>query len=107
MGAQASTDIAYGVAIDIEASGLNRWDLPEQGEVISMGVGPYGDYKSQHLVIASTLESLEPGDVKFVQPYQAASDPYLTWDAMLVAAAEDLKVDIVGQPGWILALDEN
>lgn len=107
MGAQASVDIAYGVTVDLESSGLSWWDLPEQGEVIGMGVGPYGDYKSQHLIISDTLESLEPGDVKFVAPYQAASEPYLTWDAMLVAAAEELKVGIVGQPGWIFALDES
>lgn len=107
MAAQASFDIAYGVAIDLEASGLSWPDLPEQGEVIRMGVGQYGDYKNQHLIVTSTLKSLEPGDVRFVQPYQAASEPYLTWDAMLVAAAEELKVPIVGQPGWIVALDES
>lgn len=107
MGADASTSVAYGVAIDIEASTLDGWDLPEQGEVIGMGVGPYGDFKSRHLVISSTLKNLEPGDVKTVQPYQAANDPYLTWDAMLVAAAEDLKVPIMGEPGWLFTLDES
>jgi hypothetical protein len=95
------------VAIDIEASSLDWWDLPEQGEVIGMGVGPYGDFKNQYLIISSTLKSLESGDVKAVQPYQAASDPYLTWGAMLVATAEDLKVSIVGQPGWLFSFDES
>lgn len=107
MGAYASTSVAYGVAIDIEASALEWWDLPEQGEVIGMGVGPYGDFKTQHLIISSTLKSLEPGDVETVQPYQAASDPYLTWDAMLVATAEKLKVPIAGEPGWLFTLDES
>lgn len=107
MGAYSSTSMAYGVAIDIEASALDWWDLPEEEEVTGMGVGPYGDHKSQHLIISSTLVTLEPGDVKAVQPYQAASDPYLTWDAMLVATAEGLKVPIVGEPGWLFALDES
>jgi hypothetical protein len=107
MGAYASICIVYGVAIDIEASALDWWDLPEEGEVTGMGVGLYGGFKNQHLIISSTLESLEPSDVKAVQPYQAASDPYLTWDAMLVATAEDLKVPIVGQPGWLFSFDES
>jgi hypothetical protein len=107
VGAQTSSNIAYGVAIDLESSALEGWDLPEQGEVISMGVGQYGGPKDQFLIISDTFASLEPGEVKAVQPYQAASDPYLTWDAMLVAAAEDLKVPIVGQPGWVFALDES
>src|SRR5688572_33005344 len=64
MGAYASTSMAYGVAIDIEASVLEWWDLPEQGEVIGMGVGPYGGFKNQYLIISSTLKSLDPGDVK-------------------------------------------
>ncbi|MFE0472727.1 hypothetical protein ACFW2V_14030 [Streptomyces sp. NPDC058947] len=107
MGAEISVDTAYGVAIDLEATSLSWNDLPEAGDVISIGVGCYGDHKRRFLVISKTLKGLEPGGVAMVQPYQAASDPYLTWDAMLVAAAEDLKVPIVGQPGWLFALDES
>lgn len=107
MGAEISIDTAYGVAIDLEATSLNWTDLPEAGDVISIGVGCYGDYKRYFLVISKTLKGLEPGGVAMVPPYLAASEPYLTWDAMLVATAEDLKVPIAGQPGWLFTLDES
>lgn len=107
MAAQTSSDIAYGVAIDLESSPVQWWDLPEQGDVIAMGVGEYGGPKQWFLVIADTLAGLEPGEARVLQPYLVTDEPYLTWDAMLVAAAEELKVPLTGLPGWIFAQDEN
>lgn len=109
MGAESSTDIAYGVAIDLGA--LEWWEIGEahlqDGKIFLLGVGRYGGPKRWFLALTDTTESVESGDVKVIQPYRAADEPYLTWDALLVAAAEKLKVSLDGQPGWIFALDES
>ena len=107
MGAQMSVDVAYGVAIDLEASNVHWDELPNQGAVASLGVGQYGGPKDYFLVISETWKSIESGERTIVQPYRAADEPYLTWDAMLVAKAEELKIPLVGQPGWVFAVDEN
>jgi hypothetical protein len=107
MGAQTSSDIAYGVAIDLESTTVKWWDLPEQGDVVRMGVGQYGGHKDPYLIISDTFASLESGEARVMQPYRAADEPYVTYDAMLVAAAEELKVPVTDQPGWIFAVDES
>lgn len=107
MGAQTSADVAYGVPLDLDSSTVEWWDLPNSGEVISMGVGEYGGPKNWFLVIAETLISLEPGESRVLQPYSVTEEPVITWDAKLVATAEDLKVPLAGRPGWVFALDEN
>lgn len=107
MGAQRSASVAYGAPIDVEAPGFDWWDLPEAGEVISVGFGEYGGPKRYLLVVTSTLEDVTTGSARMVGPYQAASEPYLTWDAKIVATAEELGVPLTDQPGWVFLCDEN
>jgi hypothetical protein len=79
---------------------------PQGGKVCVMDVGKYDD-NDCFLVVDATWKTVEPGEPKSVQPYLATMEPYMTWDALLVASAEELGVKIATPPGWIFALDES
>lgn len=104
-----SNNAAYGVPVELTEN-MPWWDFvearPQGDKVATMWLGAV-DANDSYLVIRSTQETPEPGQPKFIGPYSAASEPYLTWDALLVAAAEELKLPITGQPAWLFVPDES
>lgn len=52
-------------------------------------------------------EDLRPGIPFLVEPYSGTDEPYLEWDAELVAAAEILKAKTIRNPGWLFVPDES
>lgn len=106
-----SDDIAYGLPVRMPES-MEWWDFTEaeapEGEVIPFWSESHAnhDRKGALLVIGETFEHPEPGTPRFFGPYVASVEPYLTWDALLVAAAERLKVEVTGQPGYFFMSSE-
>lgn len=104
-----SNNVAYGVQVEL-TDNMPWWDFvearPQEGKVVGMREGAV-DADDHFLVITGTWKTPEPGEPVFIGPYSAASEPYLTWDALLVAAAEELKLPITGQPAWLFVPDES
>jgi hypothetical protein len=80
------------------------WDFNEaraqDGKVTPFSAGRYDD-NDYFLVIKGHLKKVNPGDLTCIEPYSASDEPYISWDGLLVAAAEELKLSIVRQPGWL------
>lgn len=108
MGISHSDHVAYGVQVELPES-LPWWDFtearPQDGKVMTMGAGAYDD-DDYYLVIPDTWKSIEPGEPRRIAPYRASDEPYLSWDGLLVAAAEELKVPIRSEPAWLFLPDE-
>lgn len=109
MGIYRSTNAAYGARVQLPES-MKWWDFIDerfQGrDVLPTREGRYddGDF---FLFVKETWKTPEPGEPVFIGPYQASAEPYLTWDGLLVAMAEEMKVSIIGQPAWIFAPSES
>lgn len=105
MSIHRSDNVAYGVQVELPKS-MGYWDFTDEayqvGPVVPAREGRYDD-GDPFLFIRETWENPDPGSPVFIGPYQASVEPYLTWDALLVAKAEEMKVSIVGQPAWIFA----
>jgi len=106
MGYQVGSYIAYGALVELTQE--QKWDWPEtkpqDDRVVTFNAGEY-DNNDYYLVVQGTWKGLEPGDFRIIEPYSATAEPYLSWDALIVAAAEELKVPLASQPGWIFAPD--
>jgi len=104
-----SSYATYGIPVELPGP-LPWWDFfkakPQGGRVLPMGAGAYDDDQF-YLVIPETWREVEPGNRVSIAPYLASEEPYLSWDGLLVAAAEELKLVIVDPPAWIFAPDES
>lgn len=109
MGSHVSCYVAYGIQVEL-AEGAQRWEFsdarPQKGLVMPMQGGGY-DEDDFFLAIPETFKDLEPGEPVFVGPYQGSEDQYLTWDGLLVAAAEELKLPVMSRPAWIFVPDRS
>lgn len=109
MSIERSSNVAYGVRVEPPES-MHYWDFVDEqyqvGVVIPTREGRHDDGDA-FLFIRETWKTPEPGEPVFIDPYQASEEPYLTWDALLVAKAEEMKVSIAGQPAWIFAPTES
>jgi hypothetical protein len=100
--------IAYGVQVSPPDS-MAPWEFaalkPPQAAVTPMNAGAY-DENDFFLVIRDTWKDVKPGNPMLVMPYTASDEPHITWDAMLVATAEELKLSPLCEPGWFFVIDE-
>lgn len=103
MGYSVNAYVAYGVQVELTEA-MPWWDFnevrPQDGRVVTFSAGRYDD-NDYFLVVQGHLKEVEPGDLTCIGPYAAPNEPYLSWDGLLVAAAEELKIPTVGQPGWL------
>ena len=109
VGIDHSDYVAYGMQIELNEA-MPWWDFneirPQGGKVMPMMAGKY-DGAHNFLAIRSTWKRIEPGDPRFIGPYRGSDEPYLTWDGLLVAAAEEMKLAIISQPAWIFAPNDS
>lgn len=105
-----SSYFAYGARVEPPPEAVPFWNLndvrPQGGEVAVMSAGAY-DADDYYLVVSDTWEELKPGDAKIITPYSATDETQMAWDALIVAAAEELKIRLLGQPGYIFVADES
>lgn len=106
---EIGSNVAYGVRVE-PPEHWHYWDFTDEqhqvGAVHPAREGRYDDGDC-FLFVVETWKTPEPGQPEFIGPYQASEEPYLTWDALLVEKAEEMKVSIVGQPAWIFAPSED
>jgi hypothetical protein len=100
--------VAYGVLVDMPAH--MDWEQfdgakPSDNCVATARMGVY-DEQDCYLVINETYREIVAGIPTRVAPYLATMEPYMSWDAAIVAAAEELKIRIVTQPSWMFVCDE-
>lgn len=100
--------VAYGVQVERPDS-VEYWEFaelkPADDRITPANMGIYDD-NDFFLVVADTWKTVGPGEPMPVEPYMATMEPYMSWDAALVATAEELKVPMLTRPAWMFIADE-
>jgi hypothetical protein len=113
---EISACTAYGIRVADNVYEEIDWERREKIEidllpesVAFMTVGAY-DQDMAFLVIRGTWKDLEPGQVRYIEPYDATDASvcaYPDWDWELVQAAEKFGLPTLSRPAWTFLADES
>jgi hypothetical protein len=105
MGMFYSAYLAYGVRVpDTDPDRLEE-ALKGQPEGSDVGYLTAGNYDDDMTFLVTECTSADLGSVETVTPQQATPEQYAAWDAQLRAAATELGVKPLSEPGWLLIPD--